>query len=178
MTVALEWKHYTCNCCGVSYEVELERYSPTPFQCEGCLPHRDAATQQELLAQREDHKRLWALNMEEMQDRIEKAERRTESVYHTRGLALAALNRINAAHDMRPDGSCSCRSSRARLVRSSRRNRLLANVIRAYDAREQKRLARIRREEGRDEYGDEWDGFIDERVVTPPKIDPEVSETG
>jgi hypothetical protein len=51
-------------------------------------------------------------------------------------------------------------------------------VIRAHDAREQKRLARIGREEGWDEYADEWDGFIDERVVTPPKIDPEVSETG
>jgi hypothetical protein len=176
--VALEWKHYTCNCCGVSYEVELERYSPTPFQCDGCLPHRDAATQQELLAQREDHKRLWALNMEEMQDRIEKAERRTESVYHTRGLALAALNQINATHAMRPDGSCSCRVKSCKVGPILAEDRLLASVIRAYDAREQRRLARIRREEGWDEYAAEWDGFIDERVVTPAKFDPEASETG
>ena len=33
----------------------------------------------------------------------------------------------------------------------------------------------LRREEGRDEYGDEWDGFIDERVVTPPTLYSEVS---
>jgi len=165
--MALEWKNFTCNCCGVFYEIELEKYTPTPFQCELCLRHRDATTVQQLLAQREDHKQLWALNMEEMQERIEKAEARAQSVYHTRGLALEVLNTINAAHDLRPNGSCSCGVRSCKVGPSIGGNRVLSSMVRAYDAREQKRLARIRREEGWDLYADEWDTFIDNKTLTP-----------
>lgn len=167
--MALEWKNYTCNCCGVAYEIELERYMLTPLQCDVCRPHRDAVTQQELLAQREDHKRLWVANIEDMHDRIEAAEKRTQSVYHTRGLALEALNKINAGHDLRPNGSCSCGVKACKVGPIIGNDRVLSNVVRSYDAREQNRLARIRREEGWDLYADEWDKFIDERLVTPER---------
>jgi len=95
-----ELRTFQCSCCGVVDEIELDKYELSPFACSGCLHHRDAETADELRAQRQDHAALWRLNMQDMNERIEEAERRTQSVYHTRGLALGVLNKINA--ELRP----------------------------------------------------------------------------
>lgn len=165
--MAIEIRPFDCNCCGMSYEIELHHYEPTPFQCDVCRPHRDAATATELVRQHDDHKLLWQANLDDMQKRIEDAERRTQSVYHTRGLALGVLNRINAAHYLRPNGACSCNVKTCKVGTIIDGERALSNAIRSFDAREQKRLARIRREESMDEYYDEWDRYVDRNIIEP-----------
>lgn len=166
--MTMELKTYTCNCCGMLYDEELEKYISAPFQCSACRHHRDADTVEALIAQGRDHRQLWDQYAEDLRELVAEAQRRASSTYHVRGLALEVLNRINAAHDLRPNGSCSCGVKACKVGPTIMGNRLLAGVIRDYDTREQKKLARIRKEESWDEHADEWDQFIDERIITPP----------
>ena len=164
--MALIEKTYICNCCGGAYNIDLDKNDPTPFQCSWCVPHRDNdLTFDGLRAILESHKLLYQQNSAELGEELSAAKSRVSSTYHVRGLALEVLNDINAIHNLRANGLCSCNVKSCRVGALIDGNKIISNLVRAYDKRVQRQL---REEASLDRY-DEWDRFIDIDSATRPR---------
>lgn len=64
--MVFELKIYDCNCCGVIYEVELDRYILILFQCSVCFWYCDVVTVDAFIVQWVEYVWLWVVNLVDM----------------------------------------------------------------------------------------------------------------